>query len=332
MDSSRGKVLVTGATGFTGSHMVRTLVQRGYQVRALVRSPERLGLLSPEGVELVPGDLKDAESLARACQGVEGLFHVAALYRQEGVSTQEFYAVNADGTRKLLEIVAESGVRRVLHCSTVGVQGEISNPPAREDAPYNPGDHYQRSKMLGEQYALEFFRSGKLSGVVVRPAGIYGPGDRRFLKLFRSVARGSFWMVGGGDVLYQMTYVQDLVDGMILAYERAQVTGEVFTIAGAEYTTIAQLVEKVAEALEVQVKIRHVPLWPVMTVAWMCEKACKLVRVEPPIYRRRLDFFTKDRAFDISKAREVLGYEPRVPLDQGLRITAQWYREKGWLT
>lgn len=326
------RVLVTGATGFTGSHLARTLRERGYHVRALVRSRARLGLLDPEGIELVEGDLKDGASLDKACSGMDDVYHVAALYRREGVSVREFYEVNAEGTRRLLEAAERNGVQRFLHCSTVGVQGEIKNPPAREDAPYNPGDHYQRSKMEGERYALQFFQKGRLSGVVVRPAGIYGPGDTRFLKLFRGAARGTFWVIGNGQVLYQMTYVQDLVDGMILAAERRDVHGEVFTLAGAEYTTLEDLVLRIGRALGVTVKIRHLPVWPVLLAAHLCERVCRLAKVEPPLYPRRLDFFTKDRAFDISKARSMLGYEPSTDLDTGLKKTAEWYIQHGWLS
>jgi len=330
-DRDERKILVTGATGFTGSHLARTLRDRGYCVRALVRERKRVGLLDPTGMEMVEGDLRDAESLRRACDGVNTVFHLAALYRREGASEREFFEVNAEGTRRLLEAAQQAGVERFLHCSTVGVQGEIRNPPATEEAPYNPGDHYQRSKVEGERYALSFFRSGKLSGVVVRPAGIYGPGDRRFLKLFRGVAKGTFTMIGDGKVLYQMTYVQDLVDGMILAAERKDVQAEVFTLAGAEYTTLSELVLRIGRAMGVQVKIRYVPVWPVMAAARACQAVCRLIRVEPPLYPRRLDFFTKSRAFDISKARRVLGYEPKVDLDTGLRLTAEWYRQNGWL-
>ncbi|MDZ7372500.1 MAG: NAD-dependent epimerase/dehydratase family protein [candidate division KSB1 bacterium] len=329
--SANGPVLVTGATGFTGSHLTQALRQKGYRVRALVRDPGRLGLLEPDGIEIVVGDLADQESLRRACEGVETVYHVAALYRREGRSVREFYEVNVEGTRRLLEAAVSAGVARFLHCSTVGVQGEIRHPPATEETPYNPGDHYQRSKMLGELAALEFFRSTRLSGIVVRPAGIYGPGDRRFLKLFRGAARGTFTMIGDGEVLYQMTYVEDLVEGMILAAERREIQGEVFTLAGEEYLSLNELVRRIGRALGVEVRIRHVPVGPVLAAAYLCERLCRLLRVEPPLYPRRLDFFTKNRAFDISKAKTLLGYRPKVDLDTGLKRTAEWYRAHGWL-
>ena len=107
-----------------------------------------------------------------------------------------------------------------MHCSTVGVQGEIEDPPAKETAPYKPGDHYQESKMEGEKLALRFFEEHDFEGVVVRPVGIYGPGDTRFLKLFKFINNGRFRMIGKGDVLYHLTYVEDLVDGIILAGEK----------------------------------------------------------------------------------------------------------------
>ena len=144
-------VLVTGATGFTGGHLARFLVQKGFRVRALVRPGKDASALTSVGIEIATGDLTDRESLDAAMSGIDVVYHIAALYREEGVSKQRFWDVNVTGTKNLIEAAEKAGVRRFVHCSTVGVQGEIQNPPATEEAPYRPGDHYQQSKMEGEQ-------------------------------------------------------------------------------------------------------------------------------------------------------------------------------------
>ncbi|MDZ7267385.1 MAG: NAD-dependent epimerase/dehydratase family protein [candidate division KSB1 bacterium] len=328
------KVLVTGANGFTGSHLCKHLLQRGYHVRGLVRKTSDLSLLKGLDVELVYGNFVDpgsATELHQALKGVETVYHIAAAYRTEGVPNKYFWQVNVEGTRHLLQAALRAQAGRFVHCSTVGVQGDIKNPPATEEAPYAPGDVYQQSKLAGEKLARRFFEEHRLPGVVVRPVGIYGPGDRRFLKIFKFVNNGKFRMFGSGEVLYHMTYVDDLVAGITLAGEKPEALGQVFTIGGSEYTTLNELVARIARALGVPVPRKHFPVWPVWMAGWLCELVCKPLRIEPPLYRRRVDFFVKDRAFDISKARRLLGYHPQVDLDTGLKMTADWYRANGLL-
>ena len=325
------KVLVTGATGFTGSHLAFGLVKKGYSVRAIVRPGKDTSELEKSGVEIVNGDLVKKETLAAAVKGIDTVYHIAAVFREQNVPHQYFYDVNLNGTKNLLEVSVAAGVRRFVHCSTVGVQGEIKNPPAKETDPYGPGDYYQNSKMEGEKFALDFFKKNKIEGVVFRPVGIYGPGDTRFLKIYKFVNSGSFRMIGSGDVLYHMTFIEDLVQGIILCGEKKEAVGEIFTLGGNEYVPLTKLIDMVATAIGKKVSQKKIPLWPVYTAAVMCEALCYPLKIKPPLYRRRLDFFTKDRAFDISKAKKLLGYKPQVDLPTGLKITADWYKENNLL-
>lgn len=321
-------VFVTGGSGFTGSHLCRILVQRGYRVKALARQSSKLDHLKALGAEVIFGDLANLQAQNGVMKGVDTVFHIAAAYRQEGVSREYFWKVNVDGTRGLLECARDSGVRRFVHCSTVGVQGEIENPPAKETAPYKPGDHYQESKMEGEKLALGFFDKYEMEGVVVRPVGIYGPGDTRFLKLFKFINNGKFRMIGKGEVLYHLTFVEDLVNGIILAGEQPNAAGNIYTIGGKEYLTLKELVALIAKVLDKPIPKRNLPLTPVYWAAILCENICRPFGIEPPLYRRRLDFFTKDRAFDITRAQTDLQYQPSIPLEDGLQRTAQWYKEQ----
>ncbi len=325
------KALVTGANGFTGSQLVRHLVQGGWAVRALTRPGADLGMLAGLSVEHAGLDLADGTSADDAMRGIDVVFHVAALYRTEGVPRQRFWQVNVDGTRKLLEAATRAGVRRFVHCSTVGVQGHIANPPATEETPYAPGDHYQASKRDGEVLAREHFAREGLDGVIVRPTAIYGPGDTRFLKLFRMIDRGRFLMLGRGDALYHLVFVDDLVTGIALAAVRPEAVGEVFTLGGDQYVTLNDLVRRISAVLGRPVPRGRIPVAPVRAIGLLCEVVCRPLGVSPPLYPRRVDFFTKSRAFDIGKARRLLGYEPRISLDEGLRRTAEWYRARGLL-
>jgi nucleoside-diphosphate-sugar epimerase len=322
---------VTGASGFTGSYLCKALIEKKYNVKALVRKNSNRENLGKMNIQFIEADLADPDSIKGKIKDTDIVFHIAALYRQEGVSKDMFTKVNLEGTRIMLDESIASGVKRFVHCSTVGVQGEISNPPATEDAPYKPGDHYQVSKLKGEKLALSYFKEGKIDGVVVRPVGIYGPGDTRFLKLFKHIHKSNFKMIGKGNVLYHLTFVEDLVQGIVLAGENPDASGKIYTIGGNEYLPLTDLANMIAQILDKPISKIHIPLWPVYTAAFLCEMVCRPLGIEPPIYRRRLDFFTKDRAFDISKAKKELGYNPKVPLKEGLERTAKWYKENGWL-
>jgi dihydroflavonol-4-reductase len=323
------RVLVTGATGFTGGHLARALAKRGYQVRALVRSAAPA--LRDAGVETVTGDLRDPASLARAADGVAVVFHVAAIYRQAGRRDAEYRAVNATAVRTVIEAAAAGGARRVVHCSTVGVHGDVEHPPANEDAPLRPGDIYQLTKLEGERVARQAGSDTGVEVVVARPTGIYGPGDRRLLKLFRGVARRRFIILGGGRIYYHLTYIDDLVEGFRLCGEVPAAAGRTYILAGGEVTTLNELAALIAAEAGVGPPSLHVPVWPFWLAGAACEALCAPFGVEPPIYRRRVDFFTKSRAFDISRARAELGYAPAVTLREGIRRTLEWYRQEGWI-
>lgn len=318
-------VLVTGATGFTGGHLARRLIADGYQVRALVRRPTS----DLVGAECVIGDVRDQTSVQQALQGVDTVYHIAALYRQTNVSDQEMRDINACGTQNLLEAATQMGVQRFVHCSTVGVHGDVQEIPANEDSPYNPGDIYQQTKLEGEQIAQSYRE--RLPVVIFRPAGIYGPGDLRFLKLFKGIQTGRFAMIGSGETLYQMVYIDDLIAGILLCGSQPDAVGRTYILAGHEIITLNTLVSYIAEVLGVPVPRLRLPLAPVYLASYAVELAFKPFKVEPPLFRRRIDFFRKARAFDITRATRELGFAPQIDLREGLMRTAQWYMANGHL-
>ena len=322
-------VLVTGATGFTGGHLARTLARTG-PVRVLVRDPARATALADTGLEVVAGDLRDASALRSAVQGVDVVYNIAAIYRSAGVPTEEYRAINRTAVGRLVQAASAAGVRRVVHCSTVGVHGDVEHPPANEDAPLKPGDIYQVTKLEGEQLARETAVRSGIELTIVRPSGIYGPGDRRLFKLFKNVVRG-FPILGSGQIYYHLTYIDDLVEGFRLCGEHPAAAGRTFILAGADVTTLADVMKMIAEAAGVRPPSVHLPVWPFWMAGAVCEAICVPLGIEPPIYRRRVDFFTKSRAFDITRARTEIGYAPRVGLREGIAQTLTWYREHAWL-
>jgi nucleoside-diphosphate-sugar epimerase len=207
----------------------------------------------------------------------------------------------------------------------------VEHPPANEDAPLRPGDIYQQSKLEGEQLARDAGRRLGVEVVIARPSGIYGPGDRRLLKLFRGVARRHFPMLGTGRIYYHLTYIDDLVEGLRLCGETTAAANRTYILAGGEVTTLNELVMRIAHAAGVPPPRLRLPVWPFWVAGAACEAVCVPLGIEPPLYRRRVDFYTKSRAFDITRARHELTYEPRVGLDEGIARTLRWYREHGWL-
>jgi nucleoside-diphosphate-sugar epimerase len=326
------RVLVTGATGFTGGHLTRALRARGDDVTAMVRSARGAALLHADAIRTVVGDLARPETLRDAVRGgFDVIYNIAALYREAGLPDSIYHQVNAIGVGQLIEAAAGAGVRRVVHCSTVGVHGDVEQPPANEDAPLSPGDVYQVSKVEGERIAREAGTRTGVEVVIARPSGIYGPGDRRLLKLFRGVARRSFIILGEGKIFYHLTYISDLVEGFRLCAEVPGAAGRTYILAGGEVPVLTDLAAMIAEEARVPAPSVHLPVWPFWFAGAVCEAVCTPLRIEPPIYRRRVDFFTKSRAFDTTRARRELGFEPRIDLRQGIRRTLVWYKQQGWL-
>lgn len=324
-------VLVTGAGGFVGGNLVDRLLREPVAIRAMVRNPAQVAELEAKGVDVVLGDLTDRETLRKAVNGVQGIYHIAALFRQAGFEEDVFDQVNAEGTRSLFNAAVEAGVQRVIHCSTVGVLGDIQNPPANEQTPYNPGDMYQRSKMKGEQIALDILRTERIGGVVIRPAMIYGPGDQRTLKLFHMVAKGRFFYVGKGDKTVHWIDVRDLADAFVLAMNQTERNAEVYIIAGKEAVPLKVMADAIAKELGVRRPWIHLPVKPMQWLGSACETVCRPLGIEPPIFRRRVDFYTKSRSFDASKGREHLGFKPAQDLAGELRDIITSYRQSGLL-
>ena len=247
------RILITGVTGFTGGCLARFLAKRGHEIRGLARpgGGTRTAKLSAAGVDVVLGDLIDPPSLEPACAGIDLVYHIAATYRTAGQPDRAYRAVNVGGTRALLDAALAAGVSRFVHCSTGGVHGHIEHPPASEHAPLAPGDVYQKTKLEGERVARATGETSDMEVVIVRPIGIYGPGDTRFLKMFRTIARRRLPMVGTGRAFYHLTYIDDLVEGFRLCGEAPAAAGRTYLLAGPRYTTLAELVRLVAEELGV---------------------------------------------------------------------------------
>ena len=326
------RVLVTGGTGFTGSALCRRLAQDGHSVIALDNKP---GLFDDElrslGVRIELGSVADRELVDRLTKGCQRVFHLAAAFRLVNLGKKAYYDINVNGTRWVMEAALKHKVERVVYCSTQGVHGDVRQPPGNEESPIAPADYYQQTKWEGEIVAREYLDKG-LWVSIVRPTAIYGPGDpERFYMIFKRVVKGRFVFLGDGSTHYHPVYIDNLVDAFILAAETDAARGQSYIIADERSLPIRELVQEVGKAIGVKVKLTHLPFWPAYVVAGAVELAFKPLPAEPPIFRRRVDWFRQNRSFDISKAKRDLNYRPRVDIPTGLQRTGAWYKSRGLL-
>jgi len=328
------KVLVTGGTGFTGSHLVRRLLTDGHEVYSIDNAE---GLFYQElkdlGAKIDLGSIAEQSFCEKAIawSNPQVVYHLAAAFRQLDVPNQYYWDVNVEGTRYLCEAAHKAGVAKFVYCSTQGIHGHIDNPPGNEDSPVKPEDYYQYTKHEGEKVVNEIVAKTGFDATTVRPTAIYGPGDpARFLMMYNRSKGGTFMMFGSGQTTYHPVYIDNLVDCFLLAAEKGK-KGEAYLAADEHYYTLNDLIRHVGKSMGVDVKIKHYPFWPLYCAAVVCEIICKPLRLTPPIFRRRVDWFRRLRAFSIDKAKRDLGYQPKIAIEEGLKRTADWYRENGYL-
>jgi nucleoside-diphosphate-sugar epimerase len=331
------RVLITGGTGFIGSRLALRLMEQGHEVRllSLIKTPAEATnarCLADGGAELLEGSVAERALHERAVRDVEVVHHIAATMREADVPDTVFWDTNVGATKNLLQASARAGVRRFVYCSTMGVTGAVRGRTVDEREKYHTKDIYGRTKAVAEQWVLDHARCNGTVCTAVRPVDVYGPGDRRLLKLFRMVQNRTFFYLGDGRGQRHMIYIDDLLDGMIAAQTRDEAIGEAFFLAGPSPIPLRELVELVAAELGVPAPRLRLPYRPAWLLSALVEVACKPVHVQPPIYRRRVEFYAHDYSFDTLKAREVLGFEPRVNMKEGIQRTVAAYRREELLS
>jgi nucleoside-diphosphate-sugar epimerase/2-polyprenyl-3-methyl-5-hydroxy-6-metoxy-1,4-benzoquinol methylase len=328
------KVLITGATGFIGSRLALRCLANGDEVVALgqVNNPveaERRRLIDGAGAKVVVASVTDAQAVRDAVRGAQVVYHLAAAQHEAHAPDERFRDVNVNGTRTVVEAGAAEGVKRFVHGSSIGVYG-ATDALTNEHSPLAPDNIYGITKLEGESVVLSF--QDRLPVVIVRISETYGPGDGRLLKLFRGIDRGAFFLIGSGTNLHHLIYIDDLLDGLLLAATKPAAVGRTLVLAGKDSVTTRQMIDTIAAELGRAPSRLHVPLWPVRAVAAVTEGVLRPLGVHPPLHRRRLDFFRKSFRFSGQEAREVLGFEPRVDFARGVAETAAFYRTRGELS
>ena len=325
-------VLVTGAGGFIGSHLVEDQLRRGRMVTALDVQLDRLEhLRNADGLKLVQGDIRDSEGVSRSLEQIDVVFHLASAHLEVSRSQSYFETINVDAARDLVERAAEAGVKRMVHCSTVGVYGALTELPANEETECRPDIEYEITKLKGEIAVREAAAKNELSTVILRPAWVYGPGCPRTLKLFRAIKSKRFVMVGDGNNFRHPIYIADMVD----AFEKAALTdginGETYIVASKEAVRLEELVAGIVSTLQMDYKPTRVPLIIMSPICAITEGLCRLIKKEPPFSTRSLKFFTESSSFDTRKVVSELEFDAAVSLTDGLRRTYESYLSTGGL-
>ncbi|MFC1622362.1 NAD-dependent epimerase/dehydratase family protein [Patescibacteria group bacterium] len=331
------KVLVTGGTGFIGSHLVETLLKQNRKVRVLaLRSPsnpielENEEILRKKGCEIVYGDLLDKESLVAAVEDVDTVFHLAGISRPMKIGPRQYYGANVVGTKNLLESIRAKSIKRFVHVSTVSVLGVSPNGhPLREDEFQYESMYYAQSKREGEYVALQYFYEYKIPVVVIRPCLVYGPRCLVRLIMFKYVKLGLFPLFNDGQALMEFAYVDNVVNSLLLAEQKENILGEVFNITDGRPYKIGTVLKIIATQLGVRAPFIKISVPVGKFLGYVSEIISTFLGIYPPFSSTAADWMSRDvNVYDCTKAKKVLGYKPKVSLEEGIKKSIEWYKSK----
>jgi len=336
------KILVTGASGFIGSHLVERLVREGYSVRALVRESERVGrdffenrqdcidVLNRLGVEIVYGDLLDCESLKRAVESVDWVFHLGAIARPMAIPDKLYFEVNEKGTENLLGVCSNEGVKRVVVMSSVSAVGPSRDgKPVNEESECRPVDVYGWSKLAQEKVVEKFVDKG-LDVVVLRPPMVFGPRDIEMLRLFKAVDK-RFFPLSSNVKGIEFLYVENLVEACLLGMLKSR-SGEKYHVTNGEHYSINDIISGIEKGLGKRVIGVKFPKEVFVVGGWVVEIVFRMIGKHPPFRHDTVEWMSEKFWYsDSCKIERELGYVGRVGLEDGVRRTVGYYRGKGWV-
>ena len=334
------RILVTGATGLIGGRLVKTLAADGHNVKLLVRRSSAVSVLRKLSVEPEYGDIRDSESVERAVKDVDVVYHLAAIRGERLLPREMYWDVNVKGTKNILEASYKAGIEKFVYCSTEGVLGWFDNSPADESWPYKPVGMYHITKAEAERLVKKYLHEKQLPATIIRPVIAYGPTDRGVIfKIARLIKEGRFVILGHGDFRLHLVYIDNLTQGLRLAGEKKCSVGQIYIIADENPITFIRLIQIIAETLNVQTTKIHIPIWSAKLAGLMAENlyrsllslSIKKLGDDPILTPMKVDILSKERFYNISKAKKELGYTPTTHTEEGIAATINWYKKNDYL-
>ena len=316
------RVVVTGASGFIGKHLVERLLADGHVVTALVRNPQSM-TAGGDAVNVVRGDVTDIDSLSRAFKGAENVLHLARA-KPHGPRSPEMFAVNVSGSRNVARAAAQGGVKRLVHCSSSAVYGSRVGL-VNEMTPLRPDSGYARSKRDAEEAVLH--ECGDIA-LIARITAVMGPGCRSWASLFRSASVGQLGIAGDGSNMHHPADVSDIVDGLMRCATTENRGGRIYNLAGPEPVRFSDLRDAMARAVSGR-EVNHRKRYPAAALNFYYHAgriSDVLLGLRPPLFES-VSFVTAHRILDLAHSRDELGYVPRVGIEEATRRTATWLKE-----
>lgn len=325
------RALVTGSNGFIGASLAKNLVTKGIQVRCLIRKTSNLKLLQGIPVEYVYGELCRPETLIDAVSGMDRIYHLGGVTR--GRNEEDYYKNNTSATLNLLNACRQAGTpqQKFIFISSQAAGGPSNNSkPLNENDRAQPISAYGKSKLMAEGHVLDFSR--ERPATIIRPPSVYGPGDRDFFILFQNIHYRFMPMIGDGEQRISIVYISDLIEGIELAAESPAAQGEIFYICADQDVSFSQIVAAIAQAVDKKPLVLHLPLFFIAGLAVLLNFYSQITRKSSILNKDKVNEMRQSAWLcSNSKAKELLGFQPKVGLEEGMRLTLAWYKEQKWL-
>jgi nucleoside-diphosphate-sugar epimerase len=313
---SSKRILVTGAGGFIGLELCEHLAAAGHQVTGVdVRYPTGR---SSSAFEQHTMDYRDISATKSLMRGQHVVFHLASAHLDVKLSNEVYWDVNVRGLVDLMSLAVAEGVERYVHVSSVSVYGNLESWPADENSPCQPQSVYGETKLAGEAEVRAFCDRTGLPAVILRPTWVYGATCPRTQKLYRASRNGTFAMIGGGTNVRHPIYIVDLLQALDLAMKKPVTGNETYIIGGGQVVATADLIDTMCRVFGLRKPWIRVPHLAGQVAARVIESGSAIIGIDPPVSRRTLEFFNTNNGFNISKARNELGFAPRYTLEEGL--------------
>lgn len=332
MNNSEQTIFITGGTGFIGLALVRELQKQGHTLKLLVRNKAKAESLFENNIEFIQGDLSDIDLLKQVLAECDAVFHLAGQSGKQGVADKVFWQTNVQGSKNMIAAAKAVGVQKFIHVSSTGVMGpQDPERPGNEDLDYNPKDIYETTKAEAEKSVRQAIDKQNFPAVIIRPSIIYGPGDlSNISKLFTAVKNKRFLFIGPGKNLWDLIYIQDLVQGLIAALHSSEAVGQTIILGSGHPATFKKFINLIGASLDKKTPQFYLPTALGKLAGLGFEFLHQYAKITPLFTRSSIDYIQTNRVFNITKARHLLNFSAKVDLPQGINNTVHWYQENLW--